>query len=144
MWRALIRTFSVSTDLIKCDLHGKVALLTLNRPTKLNSLNFDLVSDLNKVLRQCDADDNIHVMVVTGSEVEGKKTTAFAAGADISEMVGLDGVEAYKRDFLAFWNDIARMRKPIIGAVNGFALGGGCEIAMMMDILYASDRAMFG
>ncbi|MEE4248899.1 MAG: enoyl-CoA hydratase-related protein, partial [Kangiellaceae bacterium] len=111
MWRrAVIRTFTFSTDVVKYELRGKVALLTLNRPDKLNSLNFNLVTDLNAVLKACDHEEEIHSIVVTGAETPGKKTTAFAAGADIAEMKDLTQVEAYKRDFLAFWNDITTIR----------------------------------
>ena len=102
------------------------------------------MTDLNTTLKECDEDPNIHVMVVTGAEIEGKKSNAFAAGADIAEMENNTLQECYQRDFLSFWNDLTKIRKPIIGAINGFALGGGCEIAMMMDILYASEKAKFG
>ena len=144
MLKNLSRFFTSSKTFVKYEQRGKVGLITLNKPEKLNALGFNIVTDLNNTLKECDADPNIHVMVVTGAEIEGKKSHGFAAGADIPEMQNNTLQENYAKDFLAFWTDIATIRKPIIGAINGFALGGGCEIAMMMDILYASEKAKFG
>ena len=144
MFRSLSRFFTSTKEFTKFERHGKVGLITLNRPDKLNALGYQIVTNLNTTLQECDDDPDIHCMIVTGAEIEGKKSTAFAAGADIAEMQNNGLQDNYLRDFLDFWNDIAKIRKPIIGAINGFALGGGCEIAMMMDILYASEKAKFG
>jgi enoyl-CoA hydratase/carnithine racemase len=121
----------------------KIALVTLNRPAKLNVLSAALISQLTAVLRRLDADDDINAIVVTGAEAPPPKVKAFSAGADISEMVSLDFSAAYKADLLASWNAVSTIRKPLIGAVNGIAFGGGCELAMMLDILYASEDARF-
>lgn len=144
MLRHVSRFFTSSKTFTKFEQRGKVGLITLNKPEKLNALGVTIVTDLCDTLKECDADPNIHVMIVTGAEIEGKKANGFAAGADISEMQDNTLQENYHKDFLNFWTDIAAIRKPIIGAINGFALGGGCEIAMMMDILYASEKAKFG
>ena len=117
---------------------GKVGLVTLNRPQALNALNGALVSELNSVLDQWEADDAIACMVITGSE------KAFAAGADIKEMKSKTYMEAFNEDFIASWDRITRCRKPVIAAVAGFALGGGCELAMMCDFIIAADTAKFG
>eukprot|EP00397_Hematodinium_sp_SG-2012_P035217 GEMP01037859.1.p1 GENE.GEMP01037859.1~~GEMP01037859.1.p1 ORF type:complete len:271 (+),score=69.50 GEMP01037859.1:700-1512(+) len=115
------------------------ALLTLNRPNHLNALSDCLLVALSQNLRALQEDDEVRCIVLTGSE------KAFAAGADIKEM---DSRKSYadcqKEDMLAYWNDISQIRKPIIAAVSGFALGGGCELAMMCDLIIASDTAVFG
>jgi enoyl-CoA hydratase/carnithine racemase len=117
---------------------GRVAVVTLNRPKALNALNSALMKELNEALREYDSDDSVGAIVVTGSE------KAFAAGADIKEMKDLDFVSNYKNNFLNDWTGITSIRKPVIAAVNGFALGGGCEVAMMCDMIYAGDKAKFG
>ncbi|OZJ06541.1 Enoyl-CoA hydratase, mitochondrial [Bifiguratus adelaidae] len=123
---------------ILAETRGKVGLVTLNRPKALNALCNDLFVELNQALENYDNDPNVGCIVLTGSE------KAFAAGADIKEMKDKEGIENYKNNFLGHWTHITNIRKPIIAAVNGFALGGGCELAMMCDIIYAGDKATFG
>jgi len=118
--------------------NGRVGLVTLNRPKALNALCSPLMDDLIGALTHFDNDPNVGAMVLTGSE------KAFAAGADIKEMQNRTFADNYKTNFLEYWSNVAKMRKPIIAAVNGYALGGGCELAMMCDIIYAGDRAKFG
>lgn len=125
-------------DEILTRTEGHVAVLTLNRPDKLNALSLDLMKQLVEALETFDQDDNIHVMLLTGSE------RAFAAGADINDMVEANPVDQYKRNQFARWDRIRRVSKPIVAAVSGFALGGGCELAMLCDIIVASDTAQFG
>jgi enoyl-CoA hydratase len=118
---------------------GKVGLITLNRPKALNALNDALMVELGEALRAFDADDAIGCMVITGSE------RAFAAGADISAMATYSFVDTYKGDYITRnWETIRAIRKPVIAAVSGFALGGGCELAMMCDFIIAADNARFG
>ena len=117
----------------------KVALITLNRPKQLNALNDQLMDELGHALKGFDADPAIGCMVITGSE------KAFAAGADIGAMATFTFADAYKGDFITRnWETIRTIRKPVIAAVSGFALGGGCELAMMCDFIIASDSAKFG
>jgi enoyl-CoA hydratase len=117
----------------------KVAIITLNRPKQLNALNNQLMDELGQALQAFDADSAIGCMVITGSE------KAFAAGADITAMATLTFAEAYRDDFITRnWETIRNVRKPVIAAVSGFALGGGCELAMMCDFIIASDTAKFG
>jgi enoyl-CoA hydratase len=117
----------------------KVAIITLNRPKQLNALNEQLMNELGHALQAFDADSAIGCMVITGSE------KAFAAGADITAMATLNFAEAYRNDFITRnWETIRSVRKPVIAAVSGFALGGGCELAMMCDFIIASDSAKFG
>lgn len=115
-----------------------VGIVTLNRPQALNALNSTLLKELRHILTSFSADDSIGAVVITGSP------KAFAAGADIKEMQSLDFVDAYLGDFLGGWDEVAASRKPVIAAVSGFALGGGCELAMMCDFIIASDSAKFG
>ncbi|OFW72443.1 MAG: enoyl-CoA hydratase [Alphaproteobacteria bacterium RBG_16_64_48] len=117
---------------------GKVGLITLNRPHALNALNTELISELNRALDAFEADPSIGCIVITGSE------KAFAAGVDIKEMQSKTFVEAYGSDFLAPFDRIGHCRKPILAAVSGYALGGGCELAMNCDIIIAADSAVFG
>jgi len=126
-----IKTETAGTD-------GRVGIVTLNRPKALNALCAGLMDELIKALNEMDNDPKIGAMVVTGSE------KAFAAGADIKEMQNRDFQSNYKENFLEWWSNITLVRKPIIAAVNGYALGGGCEVAMMCDIIYAGDKAKFG
>ncbi len=117
---------------------GKVGLITLNRMHALNALNTQLISELNRALDRFEADPQIGCIVITGSE------KAFAAGVDIKEMQSKTFVEAYGSDFLAPFDRIGHCRKPILAAVAGYALGGGCELAMSCDIIIAADNAVFG
>jgi enoyl-CoA hydratase len=123
---------------ILVDRRDAVGLITLNRPKALNALNDELVAELNLALDGFDADREIAATVITGSE------KAFAAGADVKQMAQMGFADAYESDFIAAWARIADKRKPLIAAVAGYALGGGCELAMMCDIIIAADNARFG
>lgn len=125
-------------ETIIVEKRDAVGIVTLNRPKALNALNSTLLKELRHILAAFSVDDSIGAIVITGSE------KAFAAGADIKEMNTLDFVDAYLGDFLGGWDDVAANRKPVIAAVSGFALGGGCELAMMCDFIIASDTAKFG
>jgi enoyl-CoA hydratase len=121
------------------ETRGKVGLITLNRPKALNALNDALVDELGVALNGFEADENIGCVVITGSE------KAFAAGADIGAMAKYSFADAYKGDYITRnWEAIRSIRKPVIAAVSGFALGGGCELAMMCDFIIAADNAKFG
>jgi enoyl-CoA hydratase len=129
-------TYECITTRIEGD---KVAIITLNRPKQLNALNDQLMDDLGAALQGFDADPAIGCIVLTGSE------KAFAAGADITAMAKFTFADAYKGDFITRnWETIRSVRKPVIAAVSGFALGGGCELAMMCDFIIAADNAKFG
>ena len=117
----------------------KVGVITLNRPKQLNALNGQLMDELGQALKAFDADEAIGCIILTGSE------KAFAAGADITAMAKFTFADAYKGDFITRnWETIRTIRKPVIAAVSGFALGGGCELAMMCDFIIAADNAKFG
>ena len=117
----------------------KVGIITLNRPKQLNALNDQLMNELGEALKAFDADEKIGCVIVTGSE------KAFAAGADITAMAKYSFADAYKGDFITRnWETLRTIRKPVIAAVSGFALGGGCELAMMCDFIIAADNAKFG
>ena len=118
--------------------NGRVGLVTLNRPKALNALFSPLMDDLLGAMNHLDNDPNVGAIVLTGSQ------KAFAAGADIKEMQNRTFAENFKVNFLEYWGNITKVRKPIVAAVNGYALGGGCELAMMCDIIYAGDKAKFG
>jgi enoyl-CoA hydratase len=118
---------------------GKVGIIQLNRPKQLNALNGDLMNEMGAALKAFDADPAIGCMIVTGSE------KAFAAGADIGAMATYTFADAYGQDYITRnWETIRSIRKPVIAAVSGFALGGGCELAMMCDFIIAADNAKFG
>jgi enoyl-CoA hydratase len=124
---------------ILVERRGGVGLIRLNRPAALNALNAALVAELGAALDDFEGDPAIAAIVLTGSE------KAFAAGADIREMAGKTYIEAYSEDFITRgWERLAQCRKPVVAAVGGVALGGGCEIAMMCDIVIAADTARFG
>jgi enoyl-CoA hydratase len=128
----------LSFTTIEIETHGRVVLIRLNRPEALNALNTTLIAELDAALTAFEADEGVGCVVLTGSP------KAFAAGADIKEMRDKSFADAYLGDFLARWDSVTRMRKPIIAAVSGFALGGGCELAMMCDFILAADTALFG
>ena len=118
---------------------GKVGIVTLNRPKQLNALNNQLMDELGAALKSFDADPAIGCMIITGSQ------KAFAAGADIGAMASWSFTDVYKDDYITRnWESIRGIRKPVIAAVSGFALGGGCELTMMCDFIIAADNAKFG
>ena len=120
------------------ETRGRVGIIRLNRPQALNALNKDLIAELTRAVEAFDADDKIGCILITGND------KAFAAGADIKEMADKPFIEAYLGDFVSNWNAVAHARKPVVAAVAGFALGGGCELAMQSDIVIAADTAKFG
>lgn len=126
-------------ECILTEADGPVAIITLNRPKALNAFNAQLMDELTGALEKYDADPDIGCIVLTGSE------KAFAAGADIKEMADKSYIDAYMQDFItANWESATRARTPIIAAVAGYALGGGCELAIMCDFIIAADNAKFG
>lgn len=135
-WRAAAMAYETIQVRVEAE---KVGVITLYRPKQLNALNDQLMDELGSALKAFDADDAIGCIVVTGSE------KAFAAGADISAMANYTIADTYGRDFITRnWETIRSIRKPVIAAVSGFALGGGCELAMMCDFIIAADNAKFG
>jgi enoyl-CoA hydratase len=126
-------------ETILVEMRGRVGLIRLNRPKALNALNDQVMDELGAAMLAFDADDAIGCMVVTGNE------KAFAAGADIGAMASYSYMDVYKGDYITRnWEQIRKVRKPVIAAVAGFALGGGCELAMMCDFIIAAETARFG
>lgn len=125
-------------ETIMVETRGHVGLITFNRPNALNALNAALIGELGKAIDAFEGDPRVRCLVLTGSE------KAFAAGADIKEMASLTFVDAFMRDYAEALDRVARTRKPIVAAIAGYCLGGGCELAMMCDIVIAADTAKFG
>jgi enoyl-CoA hydratase len=128
----------MSYEFISLQQRGRVGLITLNRPKQMNALSPQLMAELGEALRACDADEGVGAIVITGND------KAFAAGADIAAMKSYSYMDAFLGDYIAAWEHFRAVRKPVIAAVAGYALGGGCELAMQCDILIAADNAKFG
>lgn len=127
-----------TTQSILFEKKGNIGIITLNRPKALNALNNEVMNEVIGVLARANEDKDVRCMILTGSK------KAFAAGADIKEMAEKNFTDLYRENLFSGWDDIKKFRKPLIAAVNGFALGGGCELAMYCDIIIAGDGAMFG
>jgi enoyl-CoA hydratase len=125
-------------ETIRVERRGRVVLVTLDRPQALNALNSQLMREVSSTLRELDRDPEVGAIVLTGS------ARAFAAGADIKEMQQQTFADVYVGNWFAAWDELSRVRTPLIAAVAGYALGGGCELAMMCDVLVAADTAVFG
>ena len=123
---------------IKTEIHDKVLLITLNRPDALNALSPDLMCELSAILNDYENDNNLRCAIITGSK------KSFAAGADIKNMMDNKFVDNVVNNFIGNWQIVGECRKPIIAAVSGYALGGGCELAMMCDFILATENAVFG
>ena len=127
------------SSVVLTEIHGRVGLIRINRPEAMNALNNEVADGIGAAIDAFEADENTGCIVITGNE------KAFAAGADIAFMKDFDYLHAYKTDFITRnWERIKTARKPVIAAVSGFALGGGCEMAMMCDMIFAADTAKFG
>jgi enoyl-CoA hydratase len=128
----------MSYSYIAVEQKGRVGVITLNRPKQLNALSPDLMAELGKALHALDTDPAVGALLITGNE------KAFAAGADITAMKDFSYMHAYKTDYITGWEHFKSVRKPVIAAVSGYALGGGCELAMQCDIVIAAENARFG
>ncbi len=129
---------TTSYETILVETHARVGVIRLNRPQRMNALNEALAGELASALATFDADDAISVIVITGND------KAFAAGADIGAMAAWDFQRVYADNYIMSWESVKHTRKPVIAAVAGYALGGGCELAMMCDMIIAADTAKFG
>jgi enoyl-CoA hydratase len=124
--------------IVQPEYQPRIALIQLNRPKELNALNLQLMQELRDTLIELDRNENVRVIIITGNE------QAFAAGADIKQMADKSAIDMLKVDQFSTWDQIRKTKKPIIAAVSGFALGGGCELAMTCDMIIASETAKFG